>query len=137
MNKIPGTVTSIQSEGAISLVEVNAFGVTLSALVLESANTCAYLQIGMPVMAFFKESEASLCLLPVTGLSIRNRIPCEIKSITKGNILCHLALEWDGGILHSLITLRAFQELKLIQGMNVIALIKSTEVSLADRNDFI
>ncbi len=137
MNKISGIVTAVISEGEISLVEVNAFGITLSALVLESANTCAYMQIGMPVMVFFKESEASICLPPVMGLSIRNRIPCEIKSVTKGNILCHLALEWEGGRLHALITLRAYQELKLIQGMNVVALIKSTEVSLADSNDFI
>lgn len=137
MNKIPAIVTSLQTEGEISLVEVSAFGITISALVLESANTCAYLQIGMPVVVFFKESEASLCLSPVTGLSIRNRIPCKIESINKGRILCHLSLAWQGGVFHSLITLRAFDELKLIQGMSVVALIKSTEVSLSDSHDFL
>ncbi len=137
MNKIPGIVTSFHSEGEISLVEIHAFGTTLSALVLESANTCAYLQIGKPVMVFFKESEVSLSLPPATGLSIRNRIPCEIKSVTQGKILCDLSLVWEGGLLHSLITLRAFQDLKLMPGMSVIALIKSTEVSLGDRNDFL
>jgi molybdate transport system regulatory protein len=132
MNRLQGTVTLLETEGEISLVEVDVRGEKLTSLVLESAASGAYLAPGRPVTVLFKESELSIALAPSPGISIRNRLPCVISSIRSGRILSHLVLEFKGSSLHSLISTHAVGELGLRPGLAVEALIKATEVSLAE-----
>lgn len=135
MNRMPGTVAALETEGEISLVEVDVPGARLTALVLESAESAAYLAVGSPVTVLFKETEVSIALGTAPGLSIRNRLPCSIRSVAEGRILSHLILEGASGVVHSLITTRAVREMGLRPGLAVHALIKSTEVSLAVGHD--
>ena len=132
MNRLFGTVTVLETEGELSLVEVDVSGARLTSLVLESAGSAGYLAVGKPVTVFFKESEVSLALPPISGLSIRNRIACVIETVTEGRILSHLMLRCEAGALHSLISTHALRELRLSPGQAVEALIKATEVSLAE-----
>ncbi|HKP96474.1 MAG TPA: TOBE domain-containing protein [Fibrobacteria bacterium] len=132
MNRMHGTVIVLETEGEISLVEIAVEGARLTSLVLESEASAVYLAAGSPVTAFFKESEVSIAIAPASGLTIRNRIPCSILTVAEGRILSHLTLAWKGGTLHSLITTRALHELRLVPGLRVEALVKATEVSLAE-----
>lgn len=132
MNRLLGTVIVLETEGDISLVEVDASGVRLISLVLESTASSAHLAAGRPVTVLFKESEVSISLQPASPMTIRNRIPCVIRTLTEGRILSHLTLDWNGGILHALVTTRAVRDLRLVPGLPVEALIKATEVSLAE-----
>jgi molybdate transport system regulatory protein len=132
MNRLQGIVTALETEGEISLVELDVRGLSLTSLVLESAHSAGYLVPGSPVTVYFKESEVSIALAPAQGLSIRNRIACKIQTVTEGRILSHLVLECPQTRLHSLISTRALRELGLQPGLAVHALIKATEVSLAE-----
>lgn len=132
MNRLSGTITALETEGEISLVEMDVHGCRLTSLVLESERSADYLAPGKSINVLFKESEVSLALGACLDLSIRNRLPCSIRGITGGRILSHVDLEFGPYTLHSLITTQALRELGLKAGMPVYALIKSTEVSLAE-----
>ncbi|MDB5051826.1 MAG: hypothetical protein JWO30_4897 [Fibrobacteres bacterium] len=131
MNKLQGTVTGMETEGGISLVEADVQGHRFSSLVLEGDETRSYLTVGSRIIVLFKESEVSVATESFPGISIRNRIPCAIRSIIKGRILSHLILDFRGRDIHSLISTHSLIDLGLHPGQAIEALIKSTEVSLA------
>ena len=69
---------------------------------------------------------------PVNGLSIRNQIPGTVIRVDSGTVMSTVAIEIIGGqTLVSTITKDGADELGLAQGREVVALVKSTEVSLA------
>jgi molybdate transport system regulatory protein len=133
MNRLEGVVAARAAEGGVSLVEVDVGGAVLSALTLEAPD---WLAPGCPAAAVFKESEVALAAGPaaaaLAGLSIRNRLPCTVRAVRAGRILAHVELDWRGKALHALISARSCADLALAPGMPVVALIKSTEVALAE-----
>ena len=132
MNRLFGKVADFETEGEISLVRVEVAGARVAALVLESAGSAGYLKPGSPVTVLFKESEVSLAAGPAFPISIRNRLPCRVVSLALGGLLAHVALDFGGNRLHSLISAEAARELDLRPGTAVQALIKATEVGLAE-----
>ncbi len=132
MNRLFGKVAECKTEGDISLVGVDVAGSRITSLVIESADTATYLAPGSPVTVLFKESEVSLAVGPAPRISIRNRLPCEVVSLTGSGILAHVVLTFGGTLLHSLISVQAARELGLQPGSLVHALIKATEVGLAE-----
>ncbi|MGW1890554.1 TOBE domain-containing protein [Streptomyces sp. NPDC002004] len=65
-------------------------------------------------------------------LSIRNRIPGTVTSVTPGEVMATVKVGLAGGReITAAVTLEAVEDLKLTAGSRVRALIKSTEVSLA------
>jgi molybdate transport system regulatory protein len=132
MNRLYGTVKGLETEGDISLVEVDVPGACITALVLETPSSAAYLAPGKPVTVLFKESEVSLAAGPLPPISIRNRIACEVVSVETGGLLAHATLSFGDARLHALVSARAARELELRPGAPVHALIKATEVGLAE-----
>jgi molybdate transport system regulatory protein len=132
MNRLFGTVTELETEGEISRVGIDVAGTRLTSLVLEAADTAAYLAPGSPVTVLFKESEVSLAVGAEPRISIRNRLPCEVVSLQAGRILAHVVLSFAETRLHSLISAQAARELGLQAGLSVYALVKATEVGLAE-----
>jgi molybdate transport system regulatory protein len=132
MNRLYGTVKGLETEGEISLVDVDVAGAVVCALVLEGPSPAGHLAPGRPVTVLFKESEVSLAIGPVPRISIRNRLPCEVISVATGGLLAHATLGFGTARLHALISARAARELDLRPGASVHALIKATEVGLAE-----
>ena len=65
-------------------------------------------------------------------LSTRNQLPGTVTSITTGEAMAVVRIKLDGGAeITSSITRDAVEDLELTEGSKVIALVKSTEVSLA------
>jgi molybdate transport system regulatory protein len=67
----------------------------------------------------------------VEGLSIRNRLPGTVSEVAAGGAMAAVTVAVDGGELTAAITKDAVGDLGLAAGSPVVALIKSTEVSLA------
>jgi molybdate transport system regulatory protein len=132
MNRLFGTVSDLETEGDFSLVGIDVSGARVTSLVLEDAASSAYLAPGNPVTVLFKESEVSLAAGPLPRVSIRNRLPCRVLSVATGGILSHVVLEFAGDRLHAVISAQAARELGLGPGVPVHALIKATEVGLAE-----
>ncbi|CAM5387615.1 TOBE domain-containing protein [Streptomyces hirsutus] len=83
--------------------------------------------------ALAKSTEISLATgrSPVQGLSIRNQLPGTIAEITVGGAMATVKVTIPGASLTAAITKDAVVDLGLTTGAAVVALIKSTEISLA------
>lgn len=70
--------------------------------------------------------------MSITAINVRNQFRGRIKEIIEGPVVSEIDVETPGGLLvTSVITTRSVKELGLTVGKEVIALVKSTEVSIA------
>ena len=131
-NQIPGTVTDVTSGEVMATVKVRlAGGQDITAAITIEAVEELGLAAGTAVRALVKSTEVSLATAPVEGLSIRNQIPGTVNDVTSGGAMACVKVAVEGGELTSAITRDAATDLALTAGSSVVALIKSTEVSLA------
>ncbi|MCX5600001.1 TOBE domain-containing protein [Streptomyces phaeochromogenes] len=131
-NQLPGTVTAVTPGEAMATVKVRLDGgQELTAAITSEAVEELGLAEGSAVRALVKSTEISLATGPVDGLSIRNRLPGTVTGIATGGAMASVKVSVEGGNLTSAITKDAVTDLGLGTGTAVIALIKSTEVSLA------
>ncbi|WP_328317315.1 TOBE domain-containing protein [Streptomyces sp. NBC_00388] len=131
-NQLPGTVTGVTDGAVMATVKVRLQGgqdVT-AAITLESVRELG-IEEGSAVRAMIKSTEISLATGPVTGLSIRNRLPGTVTDVTTGGAMASVKVAVEGAELTAAITRESATELGLAPGSSVVALIKSTEVSLA------
>lgn len=70
--------------------------------------------------------------MSITAINVRNQFRGRIKEIIEGPVVSEIDVETPAGlIVTSVITSRSVHELELAVGKEVIALVKSTEVSIA------
>ncbi|MFE4968691.1 molybdopterin-binding protein [Streptomyces sp. NPDC056660] len=131
-NQIPGTVTAVTVGEVMATVKVRLDGGQdlTAAITLEAVKDLGLAE-GSAVRAMIKSTEVALATGPVTGLSIRNRLPGTVSDAAVGGAMATVKVTVDGGELTSAITKDAVADLGLTAGSPVVALIKSTEVSLA------
>jgi molybdate transport system regulatory protein len=131
-NQLPGTVTAVTAGEVMATVRVRLTGgQALTAAITREAADDLGLTPGSAVRALVKSTEVSLATAPVEGLSIRNRLPGTVTDITTGDAMASVRVTVEGGELTAAITRDAADDLALSAGTPVVALIKSTEVSLA------
>jgi molybdate transport system regulatory protein len=130
MNKLPGKISKIQQSGAILLVDIDVDGHGFSALLIESASQCSWLQPASLVEVVFKETEVSLAKNLSGLISTRNRIACTVQHIEHGELLSKVVLQFNQYKITSAITTRSVDLLELKKGDKVEALIKANEISI-------
>ncbi len=131
-NQFPGTVTSVTPGEVMATVRTRLAGgqdIT-SAVTLEAVEELR-LAAGSAVRAMVKSTDVSLATGTVDKLSIRNRIAGTVETVATGGAMATVKVAIAGGELTAAITKDAVTDLGLAAGMPVVALIKSTEVSLA------
>uniref|UniRef100_A0AAU2V6I6 TOBE domain-containing protein n=1 Tax=Streptomyces sp. NBC_00003 TaxID=2903608 RepID=A0AAU2V6I6_9ACTN len=131
-NQIAGTVTAVTPGEVMATVKVRLDGgqdVT-AAITLEAVKELGLAE-GSSVKTLIKSTEVALATGPVAGLSIRNQIPGTITDIATGGAMASVKVDVQGGRLTAAITKDAVADLNLAAGTSVVALIKSTEISLA------
>ncbi|MFG2474536.1 molybdopterin-binding protein [Streptomyces fagopyri] len=132
-NQLPGTVTSVTSGEVMATVRLRLDGgQDLTAAVTTEAVEDLGLTRGSAVRALVKSTEVSLATGPVEGVSIRNQLPGTVTDVATGGAMARVKLSVAGAELTSAITRDAATELGLTAGSAVVALIKSTEVSLSN-----
>ncbi|MFF4709554.1 TOBE domain-containing protein [Streptomyces sp. NPDC001288] len=131
-NQIPGTVTSVTPGEVMATVRLRLDGGQdlTAAITLEAVKDLGLAE-GSAVRAMMKATEVALATGPVTGLSIRNRLPGTVSDVALGGAMATVKVTVEGGELTSAVTRDAVTDLGLAPGSPVVALIKSTEVSLA------
>lgn len=131
-NQLPGTVTEVTPGQVMATVKVRlSGGQNLTAAITKEAAEDLALTAGSAVRALVKSTEISLATGTVEGLSIRNRLPGTVTGVTTGPAMAAVKVTVDGTELTAAITTDAAEDLALAAGTPVVALIKSTEVSLA------
>ncbi|WP_425246299.1 TOBE domain-containing protein [Streptomyces sp. NEAU-NA10] len=131
-NQLPGTVTTVTPGEVMATVGIRLTGgQSLTAAITRDAVTELGLTPGSTVRALVKSTEVAVATGPVERLSIRNRIPGTVTDIVTGGAMATVRLSVDGGELTAVVTRDAVDDLALTTGSRAVALIKSTEVSLA------
>jgi molybdopterin-binding protein len=74
----------------------------------------------------FKEKTMS-----IQAINVRNQFKGKIKEIIRGDVVSEIDVQTPWGIVTSVITTRSVDDLNLQIGSDVVALVKSTEVSIA------
>jgi len=70
--------------------------------------------------------------MSILAINVRNQFRGKIKEIIEGSVVSEVDVETPSGlIVTSVITTRSVRELGLEVGKDVVALVKSTEVSIA------
>lgn len=127
MNRLRGTISAVESAGHVRLVDVNVSGATFSAILLEATGR---LRPGAPVTLAFKETEVSLAKNLSGLISLRNRLPAQVRAVEKGQVLAKVSLDYQGHDVVSIITTRSAERLDLKAGDAVEALVKANEMTI-------
>ncbi|MGL1834360.1 TOBE domain-containing protein [Rhodocyclaceae bacterium SMB388] len=69
--------------------------------------------------------------MTIHSINVRNQFRGKVKEIIRGPVVSEIDVDTAHGIVTSVITTRSVDELALQPGSEVIALVKSTEVSIA------
>jgi molybdopterin-binding protein len=82
----------------------------------------------LPLAAHFDPRRNAMT---IKAINVRNQFKGSIKEIVLGDVLSEIDVQTASGIVTSVITTRSVKELELVVGSEVIAFVKSTEVSIA------
>ncbi|MBU3824216.1 MAG: TOBE domain-containing protein [Candidatus Oceanisphaera merdipullorum] len=69
--------------------------------------------------------------MTIKAINVRNQFRGFIKEIILGDVVSEIDVQTPAGIVTSVITTRSVKDLELAVGSEVIAFVKSTEVSVA------
>ncbi|MFE7510275.1 TOBE domain-containing protein [Streptomyces sp. NPDC057540] len=131
-NQLPGTVTAVTAGEAMASVKVRLDGgQDITAAITVDAVKDLGLAEGSAVKALVKSTEVALATAPVAGISIRNQLTGSVTEVSTGGAMGSVKVSVAGGELTAAITKDAVEDLGLNAGSSVVALIKSTEISLA------
>lgn len=132
MNSFQGHISSITTEGSLSLVGVTVSDTLLQALVIETPESASYLQVGTPITALFKESEVSLGKGIDLPVGILNALPGIVQSITQETLLSELFITTAIGVVCVVVTTIVVDQLQLVPKDNVTVFIKCTDLILSE-----
>ncbi|MFT3778869.1 MAG: TOBE domain-containing protein [Ottowia sp.] len=69
--------------------------------------------------------------MTIQAINVRNQFKGHVREIVRGDVVSEIDVETPWGVVTSVITTRSVDDLGLVVGTEVVALVKSTEVSLA------
>ena len=69
----------------------------------------------------------------IKAINVRNQFRGKVREIIRGPVVSEIDVETPFGTVTSVITTRSIDDLELKIGSDVVALVKSTEVSIAKR----
>ena len=129
MNKIAATITKIQRADAITIVNFDVAGQTMCMMALELNEQ---LVIGSKVKVGTKATNIALAQKRVETISISNQLEVTIKSINMGTLLCSVNFDFAGQRWESVITRDSALRMQLAVDEKIVALIKSSELSIVE-----
>ncbi|MEV7168472.1 TOBE domain-containing protein [Streptomyces sp. NPDC093224] len=131
-NQIAGTVTAVTTGEAMATVKVRLEGgQDITAAITADAVKDLGIATGSAVKALVKATEVALATAPVEHISIRNQIAGTVVDVAAGPAMAAVRVDVNGGELTAAVTADAVAALGLAAGSSVVALVKSTEISLA------
>jgi molybdopterin-binding protein len=129
MNKIPATVTAIESTENITVVSFESYGQPMRMMALELDKA---LSVGANVILGARASNIALAKGLEGIISISNRLDVTVESINNGALLCSVKLRFGEALLECVITRESSQRMELKAGDRVTALIKASELSVLE-----
>lgn len=131
MNVLKGNIESIDVNGDLSIVRVNVAGSVFSTIVIDTPETASFLKVKNEVKIIFKETEVIIGVGDMSGISLRNKMVGKVIRIEADILLSKLTMATPMGNITSIITSNAVEQLKIKQGMEVTAMVKTNELILS------
>ena len=128
MNIIDAIITDIKKYEGISAVSFDASGMHIGMVALELD---AELQIGTKVLLKVKATNVALAKGINAQISIANQLKAVVEDVANGVILCSVKLNIQGTVIESIITQSSALSMDIKAGDELIALIKSNDISIA------
>ena len=129
MNRIDAVVTTIDSFENITIVSFEAASQPMRMMALELDKS---LVVGSKVTLGVKASNIALAREFSGILSISNQLKVSIESINNGKLLSSIKFSFAGSLIESIITRESVSRMNLQTGTKIIALIKSSELSILE-----
>jgi molybdate transport system regulatory protein len=129
MNSIDCIVEKISRSGKVYLLELSGGKLHFNVLILES--DLAHTSSGQPLKMLFKETEVSIGKSSALEISLANRIPGQISSLEKGELISRVVLDTAVGKVNSIITTRSVEKMGLDVGVEAVGYIKTNDIMLA------
>lgn len=130
MNRIPAVITAIKAHDGITIVSFMAEEQPMRMMALEIDNS---LEAGSGVILGVKASNISLAKAPLGLMSITNQLQVTAVHIENGKLLSSVKFRLGDTVLESIITLDSAKRMNLQKDDNIIALIKSSELSILEK----
>lgn len=129
MNTIAAIITDIQSVDTVNIVSFDAAGQGMQMMALELDERLA---VGSKVIAGAKATNIVLAKERVEMISMSNQLEVKITGIEMGGLLCSVRFDFRGEGWESIITRESALRTGLRIGDEIMALIKSSELSIAE-----
>lgn len=128
-NQLPGIIKSI-SRGAVNaeVIIITPTGVEISSIITLGSCVRMNLEPGDNVIAVVKASDVIVAAGNNIAISCRNNITGIIKKINPGVVNNEIVIDANATELVSVITKSSVERLKLVENMQVSALIKASNV---------
>lgn len=131
MNRLNGHIESVKINKSLIHVKVRLKETYLSAIVIDSSSDLDYLTPGSKVEAIFKETELIIGRGFQHDISLQNKLKGKIHQIENGEILSKVTVQTAEGLISSIITVNAVNQLSLAIGTEVTAMIKTNEMMIS------
>lgn len=132
MNKLLGTIQQVKESGSLSLVRLDCSSISIQVIIIDNSNSVDYLNIGNTINVLFKETELFISTSDCPHISIPNKIPGTINSISRGEVLSKIEITSKVGRLISIVPSGRLEVMRLNKGDSIFAFIKSNEIILAN-----
>lgn len=129
MNFIPANITEIKSVDSINIVSFEAEGQSMRMMSLELDNS---LKVDSKVILGAKATHIAIAKELNDQMSISNQLEVCIESVNSGELLSSVKFHFAGNLLESIITKESAVRMGLQEGDNIVALIKSSELSIVE-----
>ena len=129
MNTIKAVVTNIQSADNLSIVTFRAQNTQMKMMSL-GLNTP--IKIDSKVILGVKASSILIAKDLSGMISSSNQLKCVVKSVKNGELLSSLNLSFNDSLIQSVITKDSSLKMNLQKDDNVLAIIKSSELSIVE-----
>ena len=119
--------------GGIIMVDMEAAGLMITALLIDAPHNPVWLKQGNLVYAVFKETEVSIAKDFTGKISLRNKIPCRVNQVERGELMSIIHMTFMDYQIQSAITTRSVDLLDLKKNDEVTAMIKANEITLMQK----
>jgi molybdate transport system regulatory protein len=133
MNRIEVIIKQVMNSGGIIMVDMEADGLTMTSLMIDTPHNPGWLKQGNQVYAVFKETEVSIAKDFTGKISLRNKIPCRVQQIDRGELMSIIHMTFGDFHIQSAITSRSIDMLDLQKDDEVVAMIKANEITLMQK----
>ena len=132
MNSIIAEIISVEVKESLSLVRLLSGKTKFTSIVIDTPKTANYLREGQKLNVIFKETEVIVGKGNNHLISLQNKFFGTIKKIESGDLLSRVSIDTDVGVITSIITNNAVNQLDLKKGVEVTAMVKTNEIMLSE-----